>query len=62
MKLASYLALIVGAVSLIFGIICKLIGGPIVNVNAYGFLSFLNACLLAAIAFSLIQIANAKQD
>ena len=61
MKLAPYIALIVGAVSLILGIISKVIGGPIVNVGAHGFILFLYACLLAAIAFSLIQIANSKQ-
>ena len=61
MKLAPYVALIVGAVGLIFGIICKFIEGPILYVNANGFLLFVFACLLASIAFSLIQIAESKQ-
>ena len=61
MKLASYLALIVGAVSVIFGAITKFIGGPILNVNAHGFLLFVMVCLLASIAFSLSQIAESKQ-
>jgi hypothetical protein len=61
MKLAPYLALIVGAVSMIFGIICKFIEGPILNVSSFGFILFVFACLFASIAFSLIQISNPKQ-
>ena len=61
MKLAPYLALIAGAVSVILGIITKFIAGPILNVNAHGFLLFVMVCLLASIAFSLCQIAESKQ-
>ena len=63
MKLASYIALIAGAVSLIFGIITKfIVGAAIANVSSYGFMLFLFACLLASIAFSLIQIAESKKE
>ncbi len=60
MKTANYLALIIGALSLIFGIISKFTG-PILNVSSYGFMQFLFACLLASIALSLFESAKSKQ-
>ena len=61
MKKATYIALIVAAVSFIFAVISKLTGVPIVNVTAVGYINFVGTCLLAAIAFSLIQIAKSKE-
>ena len=61
MKTASYIALIVAALSFIFAVIARLAGTPIVNVSAVGYINFVGTCLLATIAFSLIEIAKSKQ-
>jgi len=61
MKTATYIALIVAALSFILAVISRLTGSPIVHVSAVGYIHFVDTCLFAAIAFSLIQIAKSKE-
>ena len=52
--------LIVAAVSLIVGVISRLIVKPILGVEAQAFLQFTQACLLFAIAIAARELLIAK--
>lgn len=56
----SYVAVIVGVISLIVGIISRLTLTPIV-VEAQAFLQFTQACFLFAIAVSMAKLAGEKK-
>lgn len=69
MKKIAYIALIIGGVSLIIGIISRLTMTPVMlwtgglggGVEASAFLSFTNTCLLIAITFILLEILKGKK-
>ena len=62
MKALSYTALIVAAISLIIGIASRIMVQPIgpMVIEAQAFLQFTNTCLLAAIAFAVLQLFQSK--
>ncbi len=65
MKVIAYIAIVVGAISLIAGIISRLTVAPVPivrgGIEAHAFLAFTNTCLLIAITFILLQILKIKQ-
>lgn len=65
MKGIVNIALVVGAISLVVGIISRLTFAPIHIVRggleAEAFLAFTDTCLLVAITFILLQILKGKQ-
>ena len=65
MKTIAYLAIAVGALSLIGGIISKWLLTPVALVpgglEAGVLLAFTNTCLLAAITFILLAMLKAKE-
>lgn len=62
MKVLSYVALVAAAVSLIIGIASRVMVQPIgpMQIEAQAFLQFANTCLLAAIAFAVLQLLQSK--
>ncbi|MEA3560994.1 MAG: hypothetical protein U9R31_04400 [Candidatus Omnitrophota bacterium] len=65
MKTIAYLAIVVGALSLIGGIISKWLLTPVALVpgglEAGVLLAFTNTCLLVAIAFILLAMLKGKE-
>ncbi len=64
MRKVGALALVVAGISFILAVISRMTGQPIVllpsGVQATTFLDFTNTCLLAAIAFILLELARKK--
>jgi len=64
MKALGWISLIVAAISFILAVASKMVGSPFTflrgGITADNFLSFTNTCLLTAIAFILLAIANKK--
>jgi hypothetical protein len=69
MKTMAYVALIVGVISLIIGVVSRLtltplilgVGGVGGGLGGRAFLAFTNTCLLIAITFILLEILKAKK-
>ena len=53
--------IVVAAISLIVGVISRLMVKPIIGIEAQAFLQFAQACLLFAIAIGLRQLLIAKE-
>jgi len=64
MKVLGWISLIIGGISFILGVISKVTLKPLYflpgGIKADNFLDFTQLCLLAAIAFILLAIANKK--
>ncbi len=64
MQKVAALALVIAAISFVLAVISRITGQPIVlmpsGVQATTFLDFTNTCLLAAIAFILLELARKK--
>lgn len=62
MKTIAYVALVVGAISLIIGMISRVTLTPVgpAGIEAEAFLKFTNTCILTAITFILLQMAKGK--
>ena len=62
MKYVVTIAITVAAVSLVTGIISRIMLVPVGTIKLYAgaFLQFTNTCLLVAITFVLLQIRKAK--
>jgi len=64
MKVLGWIFLIIAAVSFILAVASKIAGYPFAllpgGITADNFLSFTNICLLTAVAFILLAIANKK--
>lgn len=65
MKTIAYIAIVIGAISLVVGIISRLTVTPIAAVRggleAEALLAFTNTCLLIAITFILLEILKGKK-
>ena len=69
MKTVAYVALIMGGISLIIGVVSRLtltpfilgVGGVGGGIEARAFLAFTNTCILIAITFILLEILKAKK-
>lgn len=65
MKAIVYLAVVIGMLSLLVGVISRLTMTPVLVVRggleAEAFLAFTNTCLLIATTFILLQILKSKQ-
>ncbi len=64
MKAIAYIAIIVGAISLVVGIISRITLTPVGPgaVEAQAFLRFTNTCLLAAIALGILELVKSKSQ
>jgi hypothetical protein len=61
MKAIAYIAIIVGAISLVVGIISRITLTPVgPGIEAQAFLQFTNTCLLAAIALGILELLKSK--
>ncbi len=64
MRKIAALALVIAALSFVLAVISRITGQPIIvmpsGVQAVTFLNFANTCLLAAIAFILLELARKK--
>ena len=64
MRKIAALALVIAALSFVLAVISRITGQPIIvmpeGVQPLTFLNFANTCLLAAIAFILLELARKK--
>ena len=61
MRAIVYIAIIVGAISLVLGIISRITLQPVgPGIEAQAFLQFTNTCLLVAITFAVLRLLKAK--
>lgn len=64
MKAIAYIAVIVGVISLVVGIISRLTLQPVQpgGIEAQAFLQFTNTCFLAAIALGVLELLKSKSQ
>lgn len=62
MKMITYVAIVVAAISLIVGIISRITLKPVgpMGIEAEALLQFTNTCLLVAITFAVLQLLKVK--